>query len=78
MTALNPNIRILDKTRKKHMKASEEYVHVLFTYPRKTWNGWVPVEYRRTGISIKTTEELHEYLNKVYDQMKPENYESWL
>ena len=60
------------------MKASEEYIHVLFAYPRKTWNGWVPVEYRRTGISIKTTEELHEYLNKVYDQMKPENYESWL
>lgn len=78
MTTLSSNIKIIESERRKHSKASEEYVHVVFVYPTKAWDGWVPVEYRRTGVSIKTVEELHEHLNKVYEQMKPENYEGWL
>ena len=50
---LNENITIVEEERKKHSKASEEYVHVEFDYPDMTWDGWVPVEYRRTGVSIK-------------------------
>jgi hypothetical protein len=78
MTALNSNIKILDKEVKQHSKASEAYVHVKFTYPTKIWEGWVPIEYRRTGVSIKTSDELCAHLNKVYEQMKPEKYEDWL
>ena len=78
MATLNPNIIIVDSERKNHLKASEEYVHVIFKYPTKTWDGWVPVEYRRTGVSIKTDDELFNYLNEIYEQMKPENYNAWL
>lgn len=77
---LNKNITIVEKERKKHSKASEEYVHVEFAYTDSTWNGWVPVEYRRTGVSIKQDEidRLTAYLNKVYEQMNPINFQSWL
>lgn len=80
MEKLNKNIRIVENERKKHSKASEEYIHVQFDYAIKTWDGWVPIEYRRTGVSIKPdeTDRLLSYLNKVYDQMKPENYAAWL
>ena len=78
MTTLNSNILIVENQRKKHSKASEEYVHVRFTYPTKTWDGWVPVEYRRTGVSIKTKDELYTHLNDVYEQMNPANYKEWL
>lgn len=77
---LNKNIHIVEDERKKHSKASEEYIHVKFCYPLKTWDGWVPVEYRRTGVSIKQgdIENLTVYLNDVYEQMNPANFNSWL
>lgn len=76
---LNPNITIVDPNRKKHSKASEEYVHVCFRYsPTRTWDGWVPVEYRRTGVSIASEEQLYTYLNFVYDEMRPDRFDSWL
>lgn len=77
---LNKNITILEEERKRHSKASEEYIHVKFDYPNKTWNGWVPVEYRRTGVSIKQGEvdKLTVYLNNVYEQMNPLKFQSWL
>ena len=74
MEKLNPNIKIVETERKKHSKASEEYIHVDFTYKDSHWEGWVPVEYRRTGVSIKTEERLIEYLNKIYPQMDPKNH----
>lgn len=75
---LNANITIVEKERKKHSKASEEYIHVEFDYPGTTWDGWVPVEYRRTGVSIKQGEvnRLTAYLNKIYEQMNPINFQS--
>ena len=78
MPELNRNIRIVESERKKHSKASEEYIHVQFTYGSSVWDGWVPVEYRRTGVSIKSHEELIEHLNRVYDQMKPDKFDAWL
>ena len=36
-----------------HSKASERYIHVVFSYPKGIkWDGWVPIEYRRTGIDL--------------------------
>ncbi|WP_294407416.1 restriction endonuclease [uncultured Clostridium sp.] len=75
---LNENIEIMEKERKKHSKASEEYVYVKFKYKDDTWEGWVPVEYRRTGISLKTDDEVYAHLNLVYEQMDPRNLESWM
>lgn len=74
---LNPNIKLVEAKRKYHSKASEEYLHVQFTYPEKIWDGWVPVEYRRTGVSLKGQDEEYNYLNKVYEEMKPEKFQVW-
>jgi hypothetical protein len=77
---LNCNIKIVERARKLNTKVSEEYVHVEFTYPNDKKDIWVPVEYRRTGISIKPDDidGLYEHLNKIYPQMNPSKYSSWL
>ena len=77
---LNKNINIVERNRKKHSKASEEYLHVRFNYPSGVWDGWVPIEYRRTGVSIKEgeTDKLFTHLNTVYEQMNPANFNFWL
>lgn len=75
---LNQSIKIVEPERKLHSKASEEYLHVRFMYESETWDGWVPVEYRRTGVSLKTQDEIVEHLNAVYEQMKPEYRTAWL
>lgn len=75
---LNKNINIVEKARKQHSKASEEYIHVQFTYSNSVWDGWVPVEYRRTGLSLKSEAEVNAHLNEVYHQMKPENFPAWI
>ena len=71
-------VTIVDEKRKVHSKASEEYLHVKFIYENSTWEGWVPVEYRRTGVSIKTESETIQRLNDVYNQLNPNNYQSWV
>lgn len=78
MAELNKHITILDPERKKHSKASEEYLDVQFDYNEEKRNVWVPVEYRRTGVSINDENELNDHLNYVYEEMKPEKYSSWL
>ena len=78
---LNPNISILDNgKRMTHSKASEEYVQVRFTYDSEIWEGWIPVEYRRTGVSIDKEDvaALHEHLNDVYEQLNPANLPDWI
>ena len=37
MEELNENITIIERERKKHTKASEEYIHVLFKYDNGSW-----------------------------------------
>lgn len=76
---LNDNIVIVEGHRKRHLKASEEYLHVEFHYPGNSWDGWVPVVYRRTGVSIKPdqTDRIIAYLNLVYEQMNPIHFPAW-
>ena len=78
--ALNKNITLFNG-RTVNTKASEQYVHVKFVYPdvNKEWDGWIPVEYRRTGVSIASDdiESLEQHLNSIYEQMHPSNYSSW-
>lgn len=77
---LNENIQLFPE-RLFHTKASEEYVHVIFNYPDAEfkWDGWVPVEYRRTGVSISEGDKgaLTEHLNDLYFQMHPSNFAAW-
>ncbi|MCD8087969.1 MAG: restriction endonuclease [Oscillospiraceae bacterium] len=79
--SLNPNIKLYEGSRFRNTKASEEYVHVTFKYSDvpAEWDGWVPVEYRRTGVSIPEDDrtKLEEHLNSIYNQMHPSKYQSW-
>lgn len=76
---LNSNIKIMINEPIINTKASEAYVAVMFSYGEVIWNGFVPIEYRRTKteIDFENKEALYSYLNYVYVQMKPENIEQW-
>lgn len=77
---VDEKFKIISNERKIHSKASEEYLMVNFNYNGVTQERWVPVEYRRTGISIQPDEheKLLMYLNRLYEELKPENYSNWL
>ena len=63
-----------------HLKASESYVAVEFTYPEcgVIWDGAVPTEYRRgPNIKVKSEDELSDLLEKVYEFMHPYNENQW-
>lgn len=76
---LNQNIVILNKTPIINSKASEIYVSVRFTYEDHIWEGYVPIEYRRTGVSIdfNDKEKLYLFLNFTYIQMKSDKLAVW-
>ena len=73
-------IEITDPERKLHRKASEEYISVVFRYDNgEVWEGWVPVEYRRTGLSVsRDPNSEHVYLEQVYEEMDSVHREAWL
>jgi hypothetical protein len=79
----NINITVNTPEIREHSKASEKYVDVTFKFdavsdfPYKKWNAWIPIEYRRTGISINNDKEISEYLNKVYDYLNMHSYIEW-
>ena len=79
---LSEGIKIVESERKLNTKASEEYIHVVFTYenPHIVWFGLIPVEYRRTGFSIKCeyNEILFFHLNCIYTQLNLKRYDEWL
>lgn len=76
---LNENIQFIGQNPIINSKASEIYVSVLFKYDEMNWEGYVPIEYRRTGtsISFEDKDNLHEYLNYVYEEMNPDKLEKW-
>lgn len=76
----NDNITINSQELKKHSKASEKYVDITFYFPKtqEKWSGWIPVEYRRTGISLRTNEEISIYIDSVYELMASTTKETWL
>jgi hypothetical protein len=79
MCKLNDKIIIAEMERKKHSKASEEYVHVILNYKNNiALDIWVPVVYRRTGLFLESesTEE-REYLNQLHKELDPSNYNDW-
>lgn len=72
------NITILSE--REHAKASERYVDVIFVYPQadQKWEGSVPIEYRRTGVSATTEEEKRELIVNAYNAMFPDMRPIWL
>lgn len=80
----NPNITINDQKLKVHSKATEKYIDVTFKFtkdnglPKKQWNIWLPVEYRRTGVFLKDDLEISEYLEKIYSYLNDFSFDVWL
>ena len=64
-----------------HSKASESYVKVKFHYPKEgvTWDGAVPIEYRRgPNINVDpSSREFHLLLDSFYNYMHPKNKDAW-
>lgn len=79
LTDKNTLIEQLGK--RKHIKASEVYVDVIFryNYGRVEVNTSVPIQYRRTGtdIDIFDDDAINSYLSKVYDEVNPQNWNHW-
>lgn len=71
------NIQIFEEH--SHLKASERYVHVIFYYKNQntTYNVWVPIEYRRTGLNLKNQIDIDDYLKVVYSKINPINRKKW-
>lgn len=72
---MNKKIRITGT--RKHLKASEEYVDVQFSYGREIWEGSIPVVYRRTGLELRTDEAISEHLDAAYIACAPEARAKW-
>lgn len=77
---LNQNIKILSNSPIINSKASEKYVPVKFIYKDSVWEGFVPIEYRRTGtfIDFDDKNKLFEHLNYVYEEMNPNKMNQWI
>lgn len=76
---LNENIEIIEDQPKENTKANEIYVSVIFHYDSMNWQGYIPIEYRRTGVSIDFDDKYHlyKYLNHIYEEMDPKNLKDW-
>lgn len=61
-----------------HAKASERYVDVEFFYEDNTFSGWIPIEYRRTGLNLVSEKEVEDYLMEIYPLLNPNKKEDWL
>ena len=62
-----------------HTKASERYIDLTFNYPdAASWQGSIPIEYRRTGTELTGPAEIAEYLLQCYDFCHPKNWPDWM
>ncbi|MFC1943537.1 restriction endonuclease [Chloroflexota bacterium] len=62
----------------EHSKASERYVSVVFEYDDgEVWEGWVPIEYRRTGTNLLTEDEIEAHLEAVAPFFHPSRFGEW-
>ena len=75
----NDNITINSQEIKENTKASEKYVDVTFNFPERNeiWNGWIPIYYRRTGVELRTEEEISEHIEAIYKVMSELSLEDW-
>ena len=59
-------VRITRTGLHKHTKASERYVSVVYEYDDgEVWEGWIPIEYRRTGTSLAGDDQIKAHLEAV-------------
>lgn len=75
---LGEEIEILG--RRRHAKASEEYLDVAFRYDDEVFEWSIPIEYRRTGTHLAdySDEEIADYATQVYVKCHPKNWATFL
>ena len=78
MKSKNPKIKFNKQTLEIHAKASEKYVDVTLSFPDKEWSGWIPVEYRRTGVDLKTEDEMVKHVEDIYSMISSLKQSDWL
>lgn len=62
----------------EHAKASERYVSVVFEYDDDAvWEGWIPIEYRRTGTNLSTKDEIEAHLEAVAPFCHSSRLDEW-
>jgi len=60
-------------------KASEEYANVNFEWNNKEiWEGFIPYQYRRTGLDIRSEKDLAEYLISIKHYFTKEESDKWI
>lgn len=61
-----------------HSKASERYIEVVMDYGDDgKFEGWIPIEYRRTGLNLTSQDDIEKYLISIYSYLNPKNRDSW-
>lgn len=78
ISPMDEHIIINSQEIREHSKASEKYVDVTFKLSWGDWSGWIPIVYRRTGVSLVSDEEISNYLLNIYTQMNSLSPENWL
>lgn len=73
----NPNIIFNKQDIQSHSKAAESYVDVTLKLNLYTWSGWIPIEYRRTGLDLKTEKEIINYIEHIYQIMNTTSIDEW-
>jgi hypothetical protein len=64
---------------RSHLKASEEYVDVTFSYDDgQKWTGSIPIKYRRTGVDLSTEAEIRKHLRECLPHCHPSQRKAWL
>ena len=86
---LKDGINIISSAPVVHSKADEMYIDVQFPFGENSWNLWIPIYYRRTGLfldfpgkeeldkpeNLESRNILYDYLNKVYEGLPKSNNE---
>ena len=69
--------KIKRKEKRTHLKASETYIDVIFSYPNfMNYETSIPINYRRTGTHIEEN-EIDKYLLEVYKKVAPSKWKLW-
>lgn len=63
----------------EHRKASEKYREVRYDFEDgSTWEGWIPVYYRRTGLFLEFDDDIQEYLLSIGRHLHKEARAKWI
>lgn len=77
MKNINTNISY-NENQFHHSKATETYIDTIFKYDDIEVSYRIPIVYRRTGLDLKKTTEIEEYLLQIYDLLNPNLYDDWV